>query len=108
MAYASLVMKKISSWDDFHAASRIAFGFPSFYGNNGDAWIDCLSYLDEDDGMSAFVLGRDETLDVLLSDYGQFAKTFPEIAVGITELFAAVNARYAERDDFLRLRLVLA
>jgi len=107
MAYASLLMKNISSWADFHSASRAAFGFPSFYGNNGDAWIDCLSYLDEDCGMSAFVLGRDEALEVMLADYGEFAAKFPEIAIGITQLFAAVNSRYAERGDFLRLRLAL-
>tara|TARA_R100000750_G_scaffold51776_1_gene36886 strand:+ start:269 stop:595 length:327 start_codon:yes stop_codon:yes gene_type:complete len=107
MAYASLLMKNISNWDDFHAASRVAFGFPSFYGNNGDAWIDCLSYLDQNNGMSAFVLAHDETLEVLLADFGQFAEDFPEIAIGVTQLFAAVNARYLERDDFLRLRLVL-
>ena len=107
MAYASLLMNQISSWDDFHEASRKAFGFPDFYGRNNNAWIDCLSYLDQDDGMSAFSLGRDETLEVLLADYSEFSDRHPEIALGITQLFASVNARYSERGDFLRLRLAL-
>lgn len=100
-------MSDISSWDDFHDASRFAFGFPDFYGRNNNAWIDCLSYLDEGDGMSAFTLGRDETLEVLLVGYYEFSERHPDIALGITQLFAAVNSRYSERGDFLRLRLSL-
>ncbi len=107
MAYASLLMDKISSWEDFHEASRTAFGFPSFYGGNNNAWIDCLSYLDQGDGMSSFVLGKDEVLEVLLAGYGEFSIEQPEIALGIVRLLASVNARYSERGDFPRLRLTL-
>lgn len=107
MASASLLMSKISSWSEFHDASQIAFGFPDFYGRNNNAWIDCLSHLDQDDGMSFFVLGKDEVLEVLLADYQQFSVKHPEVALGITQLFASVNARYSERGDFPRLCLTL-
>jgi hypothetical protein len=107
MAYASLLMDNITSWDDFHRASRTAFGFPEFYGDNNNAWVDCLSYLDQDDGLSAFVLDRDEVLELLLADYSEFAEKHPDIALGITQLVATVNSRYSERGDFLRVRLVL-
>ena len=104
MPYACLEMREISSWDDFHEASRKAFGFPDFYGRNNNAWIDCLSYLHDGDGMSAFVLGRDEVLEVLLEGYYEFSEKHPEIALGITQLFALVNIRYG---GFPRLRLSL-
>lgn len=39
---------------ELHAELARGFGFPSFYGANADALIDCLSYLDEPDaGMTA-------------------------------------------------------
>lgn len=103
MPYACLVMSEIDSWEDFHEASRTAFGFPDFYGMNNNAWIDCLSYLDDGDGMSTIVLGRDEVLDVLLEGYDDFAEKHPEMALAITRLFAFVNQRY----ESPRLRLSL-
>jgi barstar (barnase inhibitor) len=35
--------RQITDWDSFQAV----LGFPDFYGRNMDAWIDCMSYLDE-------------------------------------------------------------
>jgi RNAse (barnase) inhibitor barstar len=49
MATAILDTSRIIDWDTFHAVSREAFGFPDFYGCNLNAWIDCLTYLDEGD-----------------------------------------------------------
>ena len=37
----------IHDWDSFHAVFSDAFGFPNFYGRNMDAWVDCLTYLDD-------------------------------------------------------------
>jgi len=43
----------MGSWDAFHDAFQTAFGFPSFYGRNMDAWIDCMFSLHEPaDGMT--------------------------------------------------------
>ena len=42
---------RIRDWDSFHTVFADAFGFPSFYGRNMDAWIDCMSYLDDPDAM---------------------------------------------------------
>lgn len=40
-------------WPGFHAEMARAFGFPDSYGDNLDAWIDCLSALDQpDDGLT--------------------------------------------------------
>jgi RNAse (barnase) inhibitor barstar len=38
---------EITDWPSFHRVFSQIFGFPAFYGNNMDALIDCLSYLDE-------------------------------------------------------------
>lgn len=107
MSLATMMMKNISSWSDFHKKSREVFGFPEFYGGNNNAWIDCMSYLHEDNGMSSFVLAENETMDVLLADFGAFSEEHPEMALGIVQLFSHVNARYAEREDRLMLRLLV-
>ena len=38
---------RIGDWESFHAVFQAAMGFPDFYGANMNAWIDCMSYLDD-------------------------------------------------------------
>jgi RNAse (barnase) inhibitor barstar len=38
---------EITDWRSFHDAFRSAFGFPDWYGRNMDAWIDCMTCLDD-------------------------------------------------------------
>jgi RNAse (barnase) inhibitor barstar len=38
---------KIRDWASFHEVFSEAFGFPDFYGRNMDAWIDCMTSLDD-------------------------------------------------------------
>jgi RNAse (barnase) inhibitor barstar len=45
MAVARLDCSMIADWDSFHTACANEFGFPGFYGRNGNAWIDCLTYI---------------------------------------------------------------
>lgn len=42
--------RAITTWDTFHDVFFRVFGFSGFYGNNRDAWIDCMSSLDLDEG----------------------------------------------------------
>lgn len=37
----------ITDVESFHTVFATAFGFPSFYGRNMDAWIDCLTCFDD-------------------------------------------------------------
>ncbi len=37
----------IVDWDSFHEVFRTALGFPDFYGRNMDAWIDCMTSIDD-------------------------------------------------------------
>ena len=40
---------KIHSMKEFHQVFKSAMGFPDFYGNNMNAWTDCMSWLDDPD-----------------------------------------------------------
>lgn len=87
-------------WPSFHRTSREAFGFPDFYGNNMDAWIDCLSSLRESDsGMAAISLGPDEILQIYVDHSAELRKKAPKIAAALEECAAEVNARYAENGE---------
>ncbi len=96
MATARLNTKSISDWQSFHEACREAFGFPDFYGMNMNAWIDCLTYLDEGDGMSRFHLAEGETLHIEVTDTKSFNSRLPEIFDALVECSAFVNHRYIE------------
>lgn len=44
---------RLTTWESFHDVFAEALGFPSFYGRNMNAWIDCMTSLDApDDGLT--------------------------------------------------------
>jgi barstar (barnase inhibitor) len=86
----------IHDWDTLHAVCKEAFGFPDFYGRNGDAFIDCLNYLDEGDSMSRFVLKPGETLTVEITDAYAFADRAPEQALALLAWIGAANEHHVE------------
>jgi len=58
------------------------------------AWIDCLTYLDEGDGMSRFHLGPGETLNIEITDTDAFSVRLPETFSSLIHCSAFVNDRY--------------
>ena len=96
MATARLETAVITDWQSFHAACREVFGFPDFYGMNMDAWIDCMSYLDEDAGMTRFNLAQGEKLHIEVTATESFNQRLPEIFDALVECSAFVNQRYVE------------
>jgi hypothetical protein len=96
MATVRLNTESISDWQSFHEVCREAFGFPDFYGMNMNAWIDCLTYLDEGDGMSRFHLAEGEMLNIEVSDTKLFNSRLPEIFDALVECSSFVNQRYIE------------
>jgi hypothetical protein len=88
--------KAIHDWDTLHAVCKEAFGFPDFYGRNGNAFIDCLACLDQADGMSRFALRPGETLTVELTDAYVFAGRAPEQAVALLAWIGAANELHVE------------
>jgi hypothetical protein len=96
MANVRLDTKRISDWESFHLLCKEELGFPDFYGMNMDAWIDCLTYLNEDDRMSRFHLAKGEMLHIEVSDTEDFNSRLPEIFDALVECSAFVNRRYAD------------
>jgi hypothetical protein len=96
VANVSLNTKQINDWNSFHLLCKEAFGFPDFYGMNMDAWIDCLTYLDEEDEMSRFLLARGEMLHIEILDTEDFNSRLPELFDALVECSAFVNRRYVE------------
>lgn len=59
------LLRDISCIDDIHKVFDKGLGFPSFYGRNPMALIDCLSGLwFEDSGMTEFYLENDENFEI--------------------------------------------
>jgi barstar (barnase inhibitor) len=74
-------------------------GFPEGYGRNMDAWIDCLTYRDEADGMSSVNVKPGEVLTLQINGYAEFKKHCPDVAEALLESAAFVNFRRLETDD---------
>jgi hypothetical protein len=78
VAHVRLDGAKMRHWDAFHDECAAAFGFPAFYGRNMNAWIDCLTYVREGDGMSRFELGPDEPLVIEVLGTAEFNRGPPK------------------------------
>jgi RNAse (barnase) inhibitor barstar len=39
---STIDVSNVSTWDEFHQVFINEFEFPSYYGRNGNAWIDCM------------------------------------------------------------------
>tara|TARA_R110002073_G_scaffold1715_1_gene12219 strand:+ start:100752 stop:101090 length:339 start_codon:yes stop_codon:yes gene_type:complete len=95
----SIDCSKIIDRETFHNVFREALGFPDFYGMNMDAWIDCMTSLDEEDGLTAVTLKPGEVLTLRLDDYKDFKARCPDIAQDIIECSAFVNWRRNDTGD---------
>lgn len=87
----------ITDTDSFHAVFAATLGFPDFYGRNMNAWIDCLTCLDDPAaGMTAVHVSRGESL-VLVVDHAQgLEERCPQLFAAMVECAAFVNWRRVE------------
>ena len=86
---------KIHDWPSFHKIFKDVFGFPDYYGANMDAWIDCMSYLNDPlSGMSKITLEPGESLTIKLFRTADFMKRCPEQFMSLVECSAFVNQRF--------------
>ncbi|MDP8079977.1 barstar family protein [Phocoenobacter skyensis] len=95
----------INSLDEMHNQLKDSFGFPDFYGNNGNALIDCLTSLRyPQDGMLEVTIGIDEVLELEI-------KNFPLHNEVIVDTFfrsiKAVNKRYISKGNMPVIHLIL-
>ena len=107
MASAILDGSKITDWPSFHAQCQAALGFPATYSATMDAWVDCLSYLRDDDGMSSFRLKPNERLEIVVQDAAAMRAAVPDILEEITFCVAGLNERYEDYGEAPALALVL-
>ena len=97
----------IRDWQSFHSECQVKFGFPDFYGRNMDAWIDCLSTLRDNDGMSAFTLAPDETLRIEIAHSSILQGQAPQILDALWDCVDAINERYTKNGEKPAAELVL-
>ena len=107
MARVTLDTSRVADWASFHDECQRAFGFPGFYGRNMDAWIDCLTSLRENPGMTRFMLTPGEKLEIEVPDAHGFSERAPELMNALVECSAFVNRRYLEFGEEPALALVL-
>lgn len=108
MAVVHLNGEIIDDWHAFHAVSQTEFGFPDIYGCNMDAWVDCLSYLRDEDGMTKFRLKPDEKLQIVVDHAEILRKNAPHILEDIAFCVEALNERYEDYGENPALELRLA
>ena len=84
----------ITDWTTFHDVFARAFGFPAYYGGNLDAWVDCMSNLDEE--VSGLELRPGDCVLLQLEHADVLKRAAPEILAAILELAAFVNFRRIE------------
>lgn len=107
MACVYLDGSAIVDWYSFHTICAKQFGFPDFYGRNGNAWIDCLTYIDVGDGMSKFVLEPGESLRIEVAESELFRQRQPQILEALVDWTGCVNERFVATGGQPRLQLVL-
>jgi RNAse (barnase) inhibitor barstar len=91
---------KISDWDSFHDIFSKTFGFPDFYGRNMDAWIDCMTYLDDPGTeMTSVHIGAGDVLVLCMTAVKDFKKRCPDVYDAIVECSSFVNYRRIETDS---------
>ncbi len=89
--------RRITDWPSFHTVFSAAMGFPSFYGRNMNAWIDCVTSLDKPaDGMTSVHAPPGGVLVVQLDHVDEFAARCPEQYTALLEDAAFVNWRRIE------------
>ncbi|MGE3802657.1 MAG: barstar family protein [Candidatus Kapaibacterium sp.] len=93
MQTVKIETRLISDWKSFHDLFRNILGFPEFYGENMDAWVDCLTYIDEPVGMTSLTVARGELLLMEIVEASEFSKRCADQFQALIECTAFVNKR---------------
>lgn len=87
----------ITDWDSFHDVFAQAFGFPPTYGRNLDAWIDCISDLDDPSANATSArVAPGAVLALVLDDAELLRAECPDIFDALLDSAAFVNWRRIE------------
>jgi RNAse (barnase) inhibitor barstar len=100
MTIVRIDARRITDWDSFHEVFAEAFGFPGFYGRNSDAWVDCMTCLDDaGTGMTRVHVSPGEALILQLDYAADLICRFREAYDEIVQCSAFVNWRRIERGN---------
>lgn len=89
--------KTLVGRERFHDTFAKALGFPDFYGRNMDAWIDCMSSLDDPESrMTSVHVRRGKVLTLKIRNYKYFKKAGKDEWLDLLECSAFVNFRCTE------------
>ena len=84
----------ITNDDSFHVVFAEALGFPGFYGKNMNAWIDCLSYVDDPSSeMTGITIEAGEILVLEINAADAFKRNCPATFDTMIECVGHVNER---------------
>jgi RNAse (barnase) inhibitor barstar len=98
--------ERIVDWSTFHAVFAEAMGFPGFYGKNMDAWIDCMSSVDDRDAcMSKVAVEPRNVLTLQLESVTEFADRCPDQFAALIDAAAFVNWRRIDQGESAVLAL---
>lgn len=89
---------RIVDWDSFHDVMSEAFQFPEWYGRNGNAWIDLMTYLDEDSATTGIFVSAEEIVTLEIRNGRALHERCPEVFDALVEWSAFVNWRRMEAD----------
>ncbi len=91
----------------FHAESRRAFGFPESYAGSIDAWVDCMSYLRDEENMTKFQLKPNEVLEIVIVDAEKMKAAVPDLLEELSFCVGGINERYEDYGEKPALKLTL-
>jgi hypothetical protein len=97
--------ERTRNWETFHDVCAETFGFPDYYGRNMNAWIDCMTYLDEPDTRVSVAKGG--LVVIRVEEAEKFASRCPEQHAALLEYTAFVNHRRVEAGEPPILALML-
>lgn len=88
-------LDRIVDWESFHSVFAEALGFPDFYGRNLDAWIDCMTSIDDPGGgaITRVTVRPGEMLTLHLDGMESLAVRCPDIHRSLLDVVAFVNWR---------------
>jgi hypothetical protein len=100
MKTIKIPVDEFHDWAPFHNVFAKTLGFPNFYGKNMNAWIDCMTSVD-DPGclMTSVTVDEGEFLVLDLGECTAFAELCPAQYEAILDSVAFVNFRRAEAGE---------
>ena len=107
MAVAELNGAAIVDEAAFHRESRRAFGFPESYAGSIDAWVDCMSYLRDEENMTSFRLKPNEVLEIVVVDAEKMKAAVPELLEELSFCVGGINERYEDYGEKPALKLTV-